>query len=72
MFSQNNKKALQEQYQKIVQQIEQTDAEGKSAGNLVTVKLSGKHDLLDISFSPDCIDPEDPQGLAELVMQAHA
>lgn len=72
MFSQNNKKAFQQQYQKLVEQIEQTEAEGTSSGGLVTVKLSGKHDLLDITVKPDCIDPEDPQTLSDLIKQAHA
>lgn len=71
MFSQNNKKAFQQQYQKLVEQIEQTEAEGSSSGELVTVKISGKHDLLDLTINPDCIDPEDPQTLSDLIKQAH-
>ena len=39
-----------------------------SAGGMVTVKASGEGKLVEIKIDPQAIDPDDPEGLADLVL----
>lgn len=72
-FSKKKKqaKALQEQFSQIQSQIKQSEATGVAANGLVTITLTGEHDLKQIKIKPECVDPEDIEGLEDLIKAAH-
>ena len=67
---------------KMLQQVQQMQAEMAKAqeelatetveasvgGGMVVVKASGTGEITDITISPEAIDPDDPEGLADLVL----
>lgn len=63
--------ALQEQLMKAQEEIKNKKVTGTSGGGLVTVTLSGEHELLDIQIKKECIDPADQDGLQDLVRSAY-
>lgn len=56
--------------QTISQELETAEVEGFSGQNLVKVVLSGTGELKRISIRPECVDPEDIEGLETLIKQA--
>lgn len=54
-------------FQKLLENIE---AEGHSVNQLVKVKLNGEKELTSIKIDPSCIDPNDVEGLEDLIMDA--
>ncbi len=73
-FSKKKKqaRAMQEQLTKMQSQMENTEATGQSGNGLVTLVLSGDHDLKQIKIKPECVDPEDVEGLQDLIKAAFA
>jgi nucleoid-associated protein EbfC len=59
---------MQEQVQKIQEQAAAETAEASAGGGMVKVKANGAGEVLSIEISPEAIDPEDPEGLADLVL----
>ena len=72
-FSKKKKQAkiLQEQFSKMQEQIQETEATGTSGNGLVSITLSGEHELKQIKIKPECMDPEDPEGLEDLIKAAY-
>ena len=56
--------------QTISQEMEIAEVEGISEQNLVKVTLSGTGEMKRITIRPDCVDPEDVEGLETLIKQA--
>jgi DNA-binding YbaB/EbfC family protein len=46
------------------------EADGESGAGLVKAKVSGKGELINLSISPDAMDPTDPTLLEDLVVAA--
>src|SRR5687768_2309867 len=46
------------------------EVEASSGGGMVTVKVNGKQELLDIKIKKECVDPEEVEMLQELVKTA--
>lgn len=44
---------------------------GTSGNGLVTITLNGKLEIVLINIKPECIDPEDPECLQDLIISAH-
>ena len=61
---------LQKQMQASKEEIEASSFTGKSAHDLVSVTFTGDRKMTAISFSPDVIDPEDPETLADMTLSA--
>ena len=61
---------MQEQMMKAQEEIEQTEVEASSGGGMVTVKASGKKEILEINIKPEAVDPDDVEMLQDLVMVA--
>jgi DNA-binding YbaB/EbfC family protein len=65
---------MQSQLMNAQQELAETTVEGTSGGGMVTAVVSGQGELLDLTISPDAIDPADPaetaQTLADLVLAA--
>lgn len=71
-FSKAKKQAknLQEQMEKM--QLEQSRllVTGSAGNNLVTITLNGNKELQNIVINPDCIVPNDVEGLQDLIIAA--
>lgn len=61
---------MQEQMMKAQQEIEETEVEASSGGGMVTVKATGKKEILEIIIKPEAVDPDDVEMLQDLVMVA--
>ena len=61
---------MQEQMIKAQQEIEETQVEASSGGGMVTVKATGKKEILEINIKPEAVDPDDVEMLQDLVMVA--
>ncbi len=76
-FGGGNMQQLMRQAQKMQQMMteaqEKLDAaeyEASAGGGMVTVKVSGKRELLSITIDPQVVDPDDVEMLQDLVMAA--
>ncbi len=76
-FGGGNMQQLMRQAQKMQQMMtdaqEKLDAmeyEAASGGGMVSVKVSGKRELLSITIDPQVVDPDDVEMLQDLVMAA--
>jgi len=72
-FAKKKKQArmLQEQMSQMQSKMQQTEVEGSAGGGLVTITLTGEGDMKRIKIKPDCVDPEDVEGLEALVKAAY-
>ena len=61
---------LEEQVEKIKQQMQSTEVTASSAGELVTVTINGEKELKKIEIKPECVDREDIEGLQDLIQSA--
>lgn len=63
--------ALQQQLMQAQEEIKNKEVTGTSGGDLVSITLSGEHEMLDIKIKKECIDPEDQDGLEDLIKSAY-
>lgn len=63
-------KAMQEKIAKLQEEMENIEYEGSAGNGLVVVKMKGSHELVSIKIKPDCVDPEDIEGLEALICAA--
>lgn len=63
-------KMLQEQMAKMQAEIASAEATGSAGNGLVTVTVTGDHKLKDIKIKPECVDPDDIEGLEDLIRAA--
>ena len=59
---------MQEQMQRMQEDAKKETAESSVGGGMVKVKANGAGEVLSIEISKDAIDPDDPEGLADLVL----
>ncbi len=71
-FSKMKKQAklMQQQMSLAKQTLENTTIEGSAGGGLVTVILSGSKELKKIVIRPECVNPNDIEGLQDLILGA--
>lgn len=71
-FSKKKKqaKAIQSQYTQLQSQLEQSEFTGTAGNGLVTITLTGSHELKQIKIKPECVDAEDIEGLEDLIKAA--
>jgi len=72
-FAKKKKQArmMQDQLTKMQEQMEKAEVTGSAGNGLVTIVLSGQHEMKSIKIKPDCVDPEDIEGLEDLVKAAY-
>jgi DNA-binding YbaB/EbfC family protein len=63
-------KKLQEQLKKEQDNITKQTFTGRSADNMVTATFTGDRKLTDLTIKPEAIDPDDPDMLQDLVIDA--
>ena len=51
-------------------ELEQTEYTASAPGEMVTVKMSGKHEVLSVAIKPEAVDPDDVEMLQDLVAAA--
>lgn len=61
---------MQDNMQKMQQELEAKEFESSVGGGAVTVKVNGKKELLDINMKPEVVDPDDIEMLQDLVISA--
>lgn len=73
-FSKKKKeaRAMQEQFSKMQEELMKTEVVGEAGNGLVTITLTGEGDMKDLKIKPECVDPEDVEGLQLLIKAAHA
>lgn len=64
-------KALQEKFAKMQEKMKSEVVEGTAGGGLVSITLNGEHEMTKISIKPECVDPEDIEGLEDLIRAAY-
>jgi DNA-binding YbaB/EbfC family protein len=62
--------AMQQQLMQAQEELASEVFEGSAGGDLVTAKVSGTGELLDLTIKPEAADPEDTETLADLVLAA--
>lgn len=62
---------LMKMQQSISEKLENLEVEGKAGNGLVTILLSGTGEMKKVTINKECIDPEDPEGLAALIKAAY-
>ena len=65
---------MQEQLMNAQQELADTEVSGTAGGGLVTARVNGQGELVDLSIAPEAIDPDDleetAQTVADLVLAA--
>ena len=51
-------------------ELEQTEYTASAPGEMVTVKMNGKHEVLEVAIKPEAVDPDDVEMLQDLVAAA--
>src|SRR3954453_14179067 len=61
---------LQAQMAKAQEELANETVEASAGGGMVTVKATGSLQITEIKISPEAIDPDDPELLADMVLAA--
>ena len=61
---------LQAQMEKAQEELANETVEASAGGGMVTVKATGALQITEIKISPEAIDPDDPEMLADMVLAA--
>ena len=61
---------MQEQMAKAQEDLANETVEASAGGGMVTVKATGALEITEIKISPEAIDPDDPDMLADMVLAA--
>lgn len=71
-FSKMKKQArmLEQQVEGMRQKMQSTIYTGTSGNGLVTVTINGEKELQKITIQPACVDPQDVEGLQDLIQAA--
>jgi DNA-binding YbaB/EbfC family protein len=59
---------MQEEMAKAQDELAKEIVEASVGGGMVKVKASGSGEIIEITIAPEVIDPDDPDGLADLVL----
>jgi nucleoid-associated protein EbfC len=72
-FSRMKKQAklFEAQYEKIQKEKENLLVTGVAGSDHVVIVLNGQHEIQKIQIKPECIDPNDPEGLEDLILFAY-
>jgi nucleoid-associated protein EbfC len=59
---------MQEEMARAQDELAKEIVEASVGGGMVKVKASGAGEIVEITIAPEVIDPDDPEGLADLVL----
>ena len=61
---------MQRQMEEKTKEMEEKEWEATAGGGAVTVKISGKKEVLSVKLDPEVVDPDDIEMLEDLIMAA--
>jgi DNA-binding YbaB/EbfC family protein len=61
---------MQEEMAKAQESLKHETVEASAGGGMVTVKVSGELEILELKIDPDAVDPEDVELLQDMVQAA--
>ena len=61
---------MQKQMEDAQKQLEVMEVEASAGGGAVTVKVSGKKEVLSVTIDPEVVDPDDVEMLQDLIVAA--
>lgn len=61
---------MQQKMATLQKELETRELETSSGGGMIKIKITGKQQILAISINKECVDPNDVEGLEELVKTA--
>ena len=72
-FSKMKKQArmMEEQMEKMREEMKSKTVTGSAGNGLVTVTMNGEKELLSLQIRPECVDPNDLEGLQDLIKAAY-
>ena len=62
--------AMQRQMESMQAELEEKEVEASAGGGMVTAKVSGKKQLLDLTIDKDAVDPDDVETLQDMIIAA--
>jgi DNA-binding YbaB/EbfC family protein len=71
-FSKMKKQArmMQDQFGQMRDQLQNTLVEGSAGNGLVTITLNGEKAIKKLTIQPECVNPNDIEGLQDLIIAA--
>lgn len=72
-FSKQKKQAkmLREQFSRMQTDMKNTEVVGSAGNGLVSITLTGENKIKQLTIKPECVDPEDVEGLQDLIKAAY-
>ena len=61
---------MQEQMQKAQDELDEKVYEASAGGGMVTCKVSGKREVLELTIKPEAVDPDDVEMLQDMIIAA--
>ena len=61
---------LQEQMAKAQEDLDAREFSAQAGGGMVSVTVTGKHELKSLEIKPECVDPDDVEMLQDLILAA--
>ena len=61
---------MQENMMRVQQEVEAKEVEASAGGGVVSAKVNGKKQLLDVVIKPEAVDPDDVEMLQDLIIAA--
>lgn len=61
---------MEEQFGKMRDEAKQKSISGSAGNGLVTLTINGEKELKEIAIRPECVDPNDLEGLQDLIKAA--
>ena len=61
---------MQQEMEKAQEQLKHESVEASAGGGMVTVKVSGELEVLELRIEPEAVDPEDVELLQDMVQAA--
>ncbi len=61
---------MQEQMAKTQEELNDREYTAQAGGGMVSVTVTGKHELKDLQIKPECVDPDDVEMLQDMILAA--
>ncbi len=61
---------MQQEMLKMQAEMEEKEYEATAGGGMVSAKVNGKHEVLNLTINPDAVDPEDVEMLQDMITAA--
>lgn len=61
---------MQQEMLKMQAEMEEKEYEATAGGGMVTARVNGKHEVLNLTIDPEAVDPEDVEMLQDMVTAA--